>query len=147
MLGRRAEDPHPRHRRLQRQRDVVRRLPAKSENRTSRLLELVDAQHRLERELLEVEPVADVIVGGDRLRIAIDHHGRVLESLQLLDASDAAGVELHRGTDSVDARAEHDHRLRVRLKLRDYWLAIKTGCSCTFPTSTSSSSPLYVRYR
>ena len=40
----------------------------------SRLLDLDDAEHVLERERLEVQAVGGVVVGRDRLRVAVDHH-------------------------------------------------------------------------
>ena len=36
-----------------------------------------DLEHVLEGERLEVEPVGGVVVGGDGLRVAVDHHGLV----------------------------------------------------------------------
>jgi hypothetical protein len=40
-------------------------------------LDVDDLQHVLGRQRLEIEPVGGVVVGRDRLRIAVDHDGLV----------------------------------------------------------------------
>ena len=46
-------------------------------DRAGLLLGVHDLEHVLEGERLEVEPVGGVVVGRDRLRVAVDHHGLV----------------------------------------------------------------------
>ena len=46
-------------------------------HRAGLLLGVHDLEHVLERQRLEVEPVGGVVVGGDRLRVAVDHDGLV----------------------------------------------------------------------
>ena len=41
---------------------------------------LTDVHHRLERDLFEVELVADVVVGADRLGVVVQHDGLVAGS-------------------------------------------------------------------
>ena len=59
---------------------------------------------------LEVEPVGGVVVGGDGLRVAVDHHRLVAERAERLGGVDAAVVELDPLADPVRARAEDDDR-------------------------------------
>jgi hypothetical protein len=56
--------------RLQRAGEIQRRLAAELHDGADAALLLVDFQHVLERQRLEVEPVAGVVVGGDGLRVA-----------------------------------------------------------------------------
>jgi hypothetical protein len=60
-LGRRADDVDPV--RLERRREVERGLAPELDDRPLAALLLVDLEHVLERERLEVEPVARVVVG------------------------------------------------------------------------------------
>ena len=62
---------------VQGQGQVVGRLAAHGEDHPGRPLDLVDVAHALERELFEVELVADVVIRGDRLRVVVDHDDRV----------------------------------------------------------------------
>ena len=72
------------------------------------VLALVDVQHVLERERLEVEAVAGVVVGGDGLGIRVDHDGLEAQFAQREAGMDAAVVELNALPDAVGAAAE-DH--------------------------------------
>jgi hypothetical protein len=53
------------------------RLPAELDDHAQELaprhLDVADLQHVLDGQRLEVEPVGGVVVGGDRLRVAVDH--------------------------------------------------------------------------
>jgi hypothetical protein len=62
--------------------DVVGDLPAHGQEDAERLLPLIDVEDPLEAELVEVEPVADVVVGRHGLRVVVDHDRRVAELLQ-----------------------------------------------------------------
>src|SRR5664280_2641213 len=78
-FGRGADDVDTRS--LEWQRKIQRRLTAElhdhSDRRAAGAFVLADGEHVFERERLEVEAVAGVVVGGDRLRIAVDHDGFV----------------------------------------------------------------------
>ena len=66
--------PRMRHaRRLERARQLERRLPAELHDHAFRLLALHDLEHVLERQRLEVQLVRRVEVGRDGLRIRVDH--------------------------------------------------------------------------
>src|SRR5262249_35684453 len=66
-------------------------------------LPLADAEHLFRAERLEVEPIGRVVVGGDGLRVAVDHHGLVTQSPEAPRRVDAAVVELDPLADSVRA--------------------------------------------
>ena len=64
-----------------------------------------DLEHVLERERLEVQPAGGVVVGGDRLGVAVDHH-RVEAGVAQREAGVHAGVvELDALADPVRARS------------------------------------------
>ena len=67
-------------------------------------------EHVLGGQRFEVEPVRGVVVGGDRLRVAVHHHRLVAGLGQGLAGVDAAVVEFDPLADAVRARAEHHHR-------------------------------------
>ena len=57
--------------------ELQRRLPAELDDDADelavRLLDVEDLEHVLGGQRLEIEPVRRVVIGGDRLRIAVDH--------------------------------------------------------------------------
>ena len=69
-----------------------------------------DFEHVLGGQRLEIEPVRGVVVGRDRLRIAVDHDGLVAGVAQREAGMAAAIVELDALADAVRAAAE-DHDL------------------------------------
>ena len=74
------------------------------------LLGVHDLEHVLEGERLEVEPVGGVVVGGDGLRVAVDHHGLVAGlRCSAIDGVHAGVVELDALADPVGPGAEDDH--------------------------------------
>mmetsp|Transcript_39184 Transcript_39184/g.118391 ORF Transcript_39184/g.118391 Transcript_39184/m.118391 type:complete len:327 (-) Transcript_39184:3231-4211(-) len=89
-------------------REVVRRLPADRDDHPGGHLEIADLAHRLKRQLLEIQAVALVVIGGDGLWVAIDHHCAVACFAQGAHRTHGAPVELHRSADPVAARAEDD---------------------------------------
>ena len=120
--------------RLDRSRELQRRLAAELDHDPFGLLALADGEHRLDVERLEVEPVGGVVVGRDRLRVAVDHHRLVAERAEALGGVDAAVVELDPLADPVRAGAEdHDARLGRR---RQRLVGLSRGSS-----SSSSSRP------
>ena len=58
---------------LERHRELQRRLAAELDDHPERPLLLDDVEDVLEGQGLEVEPVGRVVVGRDRLRVAVDH--------------------------------------------------------------------------
>ena len=79
----------------------------------SRLLLLVNAQHVFHGERFEVELVGDVVVGGDGLRVAVDHDRLEARVAQREGRVHAAVVELDPLPDAVGTAAEHHHLARV----------------------------------
>ncbi len=53
---------------------LQRRLASELDDHALRALQLQHPEHVPERQGLEVQPVGRVVVGGDRLRVAVDHH-------------------------------------------------------------------------
>ena len=92
-------------------RELERRLPAELHDGAHRLLAPRDLHHVLQRERLEVEAVRGVVVGGDRLGVAIDHDGLDPRRAQGEAGLHAAVVELHTLADAVGPRAEDEHLL------------------------------------
>src|SRR5207302_2700954 len=64
-------------------------------------LMFIDGKNFFQRERLKVKPVAGVIVGGDRLRIAVDHDGLETIFLERERGMAAAVIELDSLPDSV----------------------------------------------
>jgi hypothetical protein len=69
---------------------------------------LIDGEHVFKGERLEIEAVAGVVVGGDRLRVAVDHDGLVAVFAQRESRVAAAVIELNALADAVRAAAEDD---------------------------------------
>ena len=77
-----------------------------------------DLEHVLERQRLEVQPVRGVVVGGDGLRVAVDHDGLEAVLAQRERRVHAAVVELDALADAVrPAAQDHDLRCVGRLRL------------------------------
>ncbi len=115
-LGRRAQDRHTGG--LQAVGQVERRLPAVLDDDAGQLsagpFALDNVEHILEGQRLEVEPVAGVVVGAHRLRVAVDHDRLVAQFLQGKAGMAAAVVELDALADAVGPAAQNDHLLAVR---------------------------------
>ena len=75
-------------------------------------LGLVDLDDVLEGQGLEVEPVGDVVVGGDGLRVAVDHDGLVAIG-QGHRGVNTGVVELNALADPVRTRAQDDDGLTL----------------------------------
>ena len=118
-VGRGAEDRHARL--LERLGELERRLPAELHDHALeaalRLLHGDDLEHVLRRERLEVEAVGGVVVGRDRLGVAVDHDGLGAGLRQREGGMAAAVVELDALADAVGTAAE-DHDLVARRGLR-----------------------------
>mmetsp|Transcript_6967 Transcript_6967/g.17402 ORF Transcript_6967/g.17402 Transcript_6967/m.17402 type:complete len:225 (-) Transcript_6967:3492-4166(-) len=83
-LHRSAEDLHAAA--VEPHRKVVGRLAPHGNDNAGGLFKLNDIHHRLVAELLEVQAVGLVVVGGHRLRVAINRYGLVAERAECLDA-------------------------------------------------------------
>ena len=97
-------------------REPERRLAAELGDDAHGLLAVADGEHLLGRERLEVEAVGGVVVGGDGLRVAVDHDRLVAERAERLRRVDAAVVELDPLPDPVRPRAEDDDARLVAVR-------------------------------
>ena len=115
-VGRGAEDRHLGL--LQRLGELERGLAAELHDhavqRAVLLLGVDDLEHVLGGQRLEIEAVGGVVVGRDRLRVAVDHDGFVAGLLQREGGVAAAIVELDALADAVRPAAEDDDLLLVR---------------------------------
>ena len=84
--------------------ELQRRLAAELDDHALGPLDLDDAEHVLERQRLEVEAVGGVVVGRDRLRVAVDHHRVAARLADGHRGVHAAVVELDALADAVRAR-------------------------------------------
>ena len=107
-LGRGPQDLDPGL--LQLPGNVERRLPPELHDDPHGLLFLVDAQDILHGKGLEIELVRGVVVGGDRLRVAVHHDRLVSEVADRKGHVHTAVVELDALSDTVRA-APQDHDL------------------------------------
>ncbi len=94
----------------QAERGLAAELDDHTGERSGLLLGVDDLQHVLQGERLEVEPVGGVVVGGDGLRVAVDHDGLVPGLGEREGGVHAGVVELDALADAVRAGAEDDHR-------------------------------------
>ena len=82
-----------------------------------RIFQFENIHHALEGELVEVETVTHIVVGGDGLGVVVDHDGAVALATDGLQGLDATPVKLHGTTDTVGARSEHDDGVAVVLEV------------------------------
>ncbi len=59
---------------MEREREVIRNLPARRNNDALRLFKFDDIENALERKLFKIQPVRHVIVCRDRFRIVVNHN-------------------------------------------------------------------------
>ena len=85
-------------------------------DRAGLLLGVHDLEHVLEGQRLEVEPVRGVVVRGDGLRVAVDHHGLEPRLAQRHHRVHARVVELDALADPVRPRAEDQHLRALGLR-------------------------------
>src|SRR4029077_7697438 len=78
----------------QRHRKLQRSLSAELHDHTERLLALRHCARVLERQRLEVKPIRDIVIGRDRLRIAIHHDRFESRFLERETPMNAAVIEL-----------------------------------------------------
>ena len=104
------------------EREVQRRLPAELRDGAPAFFPLVNVQHVFQRERLEKQFVARVVIGRNGLRIRIDHQRFEAVFLQRERGVDAAIIKFDALADAVRPAAENHHL-----------------ASC--PTARTSSSP------
>ena len=96
-------------RRFERQRERERRLSAELDDDAVGLFDIDDVEDVFERERLEVQAVAGVVIGRDGLRVAVDHDRFDAFVLQGEGGVAAAVIEFDSLPDAVGAAAEnHD---------------------------------------
>ena len=112
-LGRGADDRHAGVGEALREaeRGLAAELAHDAGDRAGLLLGVDDLEDVLQRQRLEVEPVGGVVVGADRLRVAVDHDRLVAGLGQRERGVHAAVVELDALADAVGPGAEDDHGL------------------------------------
>ena len=98
---------------LQVEREIERGLAAELRDRAPAFFAFVNMQHILERQRLEEQFVARVVVCGDGLRVGVDHDRLEALLLQREGGVHAAVVELDALADPVRAAAEDHHLLGV----------------------------------
>src|SRR5579859_13295 len=102
------------------QRKIQRRLPAKLHDDALRLFAFDDGEHVFQCQRLKIQAVRSVVVGRNRLRIAIHHDGFETVFVQRIGSVAAAIIKLNALPDAVRAAPQnHDFwpRLRVRFVL------------------------------
>ncbi len=72
-----------------------------------------DLQHILQSQRLEVEPVGGIVIGGDGLRVAVDHDGLIAVLSQGEDAMYTAVIELDPLADPVGTAAQDNNLLAI----------------------------------
>ena len=93
--------------------EVVGNLPAHGNDDAFGRFKFRYVQNRFQREFIEVQAVAHVVVGRNGFRIAVYHHAPVSFRLNGFNRADAAPVKLHRRPDSVRPGTENDNRAAV----------------------------------
>ena len=112
VVDRRSIDSKPRA--LQSGGEVDRRLPAELYDNAVRLFLIDDIQNILDRQRLKVEPVGDVKVRTDCLRIVVDDDGFDSHTAERPNGMYRAVIELHALPDADRPRAEHNDLLLMR---------------------------------
>ena len=76
--------------------EVVGYLSASGDNHTSRYLKVDDIHDALKGELVEIQSVAEVVVGRYRLGIVVDHHRAIAFLAQRVECLHTTPVKLNR---------------------------------------------------
>ena len=92
---------------------VVGDLTTHRHDHAARCLEVENVHYALERQLVEVQTVAHIVVGRNGLGVVVDHNRLVSQLASGLDCIHRAPVELNRRTDAVCTRAKNHNRLLV----------------------------------
>ena len=105
-LGRSTQDGHLL--RVEFHRQIVGDLSAGGDDDAVRVLQLDDIHHPFEGQFIEIESVADIVVGRNGFGVVVDHHGTEAVGADGVQGLYAAPVELDGRTDTVGAGAEDD---------------------------------------
>ena len=114
VARRSAEDGDMMH--IQTDSQVVRNLASHRHYIAVRSLEVTDVEHTFQRQFLEIQPVADIIVRRYGFRVVVYHHPSPASLADGLQGCNRAPVKLDRRTDAVSSGAEHNHRTAVLFK-------------------------------
>src|SRR5713226_10398594 len=98
---------------LERNRKLQWGLTPELDDRSHRLFALGHLQDVLDRQWLEIEAIGSVVVGGNGLRVAVDHHRFVACPTQRKRGMDAAVVELDSLADANRTAPENQHLVPV----------------------------------
>ena len=143
---------------FQRQREIQRSLPAELDDDAVGLLDVVNVQNFFKRERLEVQAIAGVVIGGDGLRITVDHDRLGVELRERVGGVAAAVIEFNALADAVGAAAQdHDlfaiagvgfvFRFVARIKVRrESSPAIPLSYACAQVRARSCAKWIKVRY-
>ena len=88
---------------------IVRNLSTYTDNHSTRHFKVNHIEYALERQFVEIETVAHIVVGRDCLRVIIDHYRLVPLLAGGGNGIDRAPVELDARADAVCSRAEDDY--------------------------------------
>ena len=91
-------------------RQLERGLTSELHQHPQRTFGVADVEDILRVQGVEVEAVDRIVVGGNRLGVAVDHHRFVAFGSQAAHRLHAAGVELDALADAHRATAEDEHR-------------------------------------
>ncbi len=100
---------------LEAEREVQRRLAAELRDGAPAFFAFVNVQHVLQRERLEEQLVARVVIGRNGFRIRVDHDGFETVLLERERGVDAAIIEFDALPDAVGTAAENHHLFLRRL--------------------------------
>ena len=92
---------------------VVGNLTTHADDDATGLLQVHHVEHALQRELVEIEAVAHVIVGRHGLGVIVNHDRLIAQFASRVDGVHRTPVELHARADAIGTRAQHHHRLLV----------------------------------
>ena len=95
---------------------VVRNLTACGNHYSVWIFQINYVEHAFQREFVEIEAVAGIVVSRDGFRVVVDHYGAVAFFFDCVQRIDAAPVKFHRRTNAVSSRSKHNHRFFVVCK-------------------------------
>src|SRR5215216_6169591 len=93
--------------------EVERSLPAKLNNDSDWLLTVNHIQYMFQCERLEIQAVGGVVIGGDRLRIAVIHDGFISHLGQRKGRLTTTVIEFDPLTDTIGSAAQDQNLLPV----------------------------------
>ena len=95
-------------------RELQRRLPAVLDDHAVWLFNMDDLQHIFQRQRLKIQAIRGVVIGRDRLGIAVDHDRLIAGLAHGKGRLHAAVIKLNALTDPVGAAAQHHDLLPIR---------------------------------